>query len=90
MKIKMMRRRKYSTNVYHVLGMMEFLRRLPLFEFIRTRKNFSDMDRKDSVILTFHVPPLARGYALPGRGYVISIVYSPKISKNWNVLAPQN
>ena len=46
------------------------------------------MDRRDSMILTFHVPPLA------GRDYVISAVYSRenfrKISKSWEVLAPQN
>ena len=42
------------------------------------------------MILTFHVPPLARGWGVTG-DYVISIVYSSekfrKISKNWEVLA---
>ena len=40
------------------------------------------------MILTFHMSPLA------GRDYVISAVYSRekfrKISKSWEVLAPQN
>ena len=47
--------------------------------------------RGDAMILTFHVPPLARGWGVPTGDYVISIVYSPekfrKISKNWEVLA---
>ena len=47
------------------------------------------MGRKASLILTFYVPPLARG-----QGLVISIVYGRekirKISKHWEVPARRN
>ena len=47
---------------------------------------YSSILKRDSVILTFDMPPLARGWELCD----IDSLYSRKINKNWEVPARQN